>query len=791
MSRINKTNAKKYLKIFFGIPLTLLSFYFIFASIIKSGPQLLPRLEHLNYPLLFLGSFLILLFFLLKAVAWHQILQKLGYPVPLRRSFFLLQYGETKRYIPGNIFSFAARVQYFQEFKIPSKTIIKGLAIETFLLIFSSFIVSVPAIFFFSHVIITHTSHITSFLGTLWFRIILALFIIGVIIGSYFLYRYKEKLKRHIFSWQLLLGYSNTLVFFILAWIFFGIGNYLVASSIAFLNPYFFLQLCSFLVLSWLIGYLSFITPMGLGVREAILSIGLSQFIPLYIASALAIMVRIVFILCDTVFFLICLLLDKTNPIKHFPFFKKISPQGIILVSSIVSYSIYFTYVTFQKYLNFYTGRFDLGNMDQTVWNTLHGRIFQITNPDGVNVISRLGIHADFILILLTPFYAIWADPRMLLLIQTIVVAFGALFVYLLAKEILKTKNIALILAIAYLLNPLIQKQNLYDFHAITLATTFLLAAFYFLIKKRFWVFIIFLGLSVLTKEDVYLIAALFGIYLFLKGKRWHGFLLTIVSLAVFVLLMRVFIPGARGGPHFALSYLTAFGSSPMQIALNIFLKPQLTLSTLTRFSTVQYLFSIFVPLGFLSLLSPLYLIFAAPDLLINLLSSNPNLRDISYQYNATIISFLFISAIFSIRYLLSKKYTLLTPKTVMIYIMISTIFSAWRYGPLPGAKSPSIEIFNNQRENHQKIFSFIKKIPDNVSVSATNNIGSALSHRQNIYVFPLGEQKADMLLFLLDDGLQGTSIDAQRARTAMQDKSFHIIYKLNNFVALKRNTSE
>jgi uncharacterized membrane protein/uncharacterized membrane protein YbhN (UPF0104 family) len=789
MFQINKTNVKKYLKIFFGIPLTLLSFYFIFASILKSGPQLVPRLENIHYSLLFIGSLFILVFFLLKAVAWHQILQNLGYHVPLKRSFFLLQYGETKRYIPGNIFSFAARVQYFQEFKIPSKTIIKGLAIETFLLVFSSFVVSIPALFFFSHIIFAHDTDIKSFFGTLWFKILVFLFILGVLIGGYFLNRYKERLNRNLFSWQIFRTYSNTFSLFILAWIFFGIGNYLVASSIAFLNPYFFLQFSSFLVLSWLIGYLSFITPMGLGVREAVLSIGLSQFIPFYIASAIAIMVRIVFILCDIIFFLTTLVLDRINISKHYAFLKNISLQSVILASAIVSYSIYFTYVTFQKYLNFFTGRFDLGNMDQTVWNTLHGRIFQITNPDGINIMSRLGIHADFILILFAPFYAIWSDPRMLLLIQTIVVALGAVFVYLLAKNIIQNKNLAIILSITYLLNPLVQKQNLYDFHAITLATTFLIATFYFLIKKRYGWFVIFLVLSVLTKEDIYLIAAMFGLYFFMKGKRWQGLTVTIISLVFFVLLMRVFIPGARGGPHFALSYLSNFGDSPVQIILNIIIKPQLTFFTLAKYSTIQYLFQIFAPLGFLSLFSPLYLIFASPELFINLLSTNPNLRDISYQYNAAVIPFLYISSIFAIHYLLSKKYRFFTIKTFTVYLLFWTIFTAWLYGPLPGAKNPELEIFTKQTPHRAEIFSFIQTIPKNVSIAATNNVAGALSHRQRIYVLPQGIKKANLLLFLPQDGLKGTSIEAQIARRYLQDKNFHVIYKLNNFVALERNS--
>jgi uncharacterized membrane protein len=55
--------------------------------------------------------------------------------------------------------------------------------------------------------------------------------------------------------------------------------------------------------------------------------------------------------------------------------------------------------------------------MDQTVWNTIHGRIFQLTDPNGTTNISRLAFHADLILVLISPLYLIWSSPEMLLLI--------------------------------------------------------------------------------------------------------------------------------------------------------------------------------------------------------------------------------------------------------------------------------------------------------------------------------------------------------------------------------------
>ena len=45
----------------------------------------------------------------------------------------------------------------------------------------------------------------------------------------------------------------------------------------------------------------------------------------------------------------------------------------IILFLGIFFYILYFSSASIARYDNFYTGRFDLGNMDQTVWNTKSG----------------------------------------------------------------------------------------------------------------------------------------------------------------------------------------------------------------------------------------------------------------------------------------------------------------------------------------------------------------------------------------------------------------------------------
>lgn len=478
----------------------------------------------------------------------------------------------------------------------------------------------------------------------------------------------------------------------------------------------------------------------------------------------------------------------------------------IILAIFILIYISYFTLASFLRYDNFMAGRFDLGNMDQTVWNTIHGRIFQMTDPNATETVSRLSFHSDFLLVLISPLYLIWSNPKMLLLLQAVVLGIGALFVFLITKQILKNKNLALTFSAIYLLNPSLQFANLYDFHAVTLGTTLLLATFYFFIKKNYIWFVILAILTGLTKEEIWAVVSLFGLAIFLRvvfenrfnlkfTKRQFaeiifGSIIFLTSAFVCYILIWTVIPQVKGSEHFAISYYSDFGGSATDISKNVILMPIKTVSTITSPERLQYLVQLFFPFGFLSFLSPLYLIFAFPDLLINLLSSNQPLREIYYQYTAAITPFIAISAIYAVAFI-KKRFTKIDNRLIIVYLILTTVISAYLYGPLPGAKHENIGMFNNQLANRESVDKFISDIPKEYSITATNNLGPHLSQRKDLYTIPVAIGKADMILFLLNDYWAQPSLQAQKdvAKQMTNDKNYIQVYKDGDFVAFeKRN---
>ena len=363
---------------------------------------------------------------------------------------------------------------------------------------------------------------------------------------------------------------------------------------------------------------------------------------------------------------------------------------------------------------------------------------------------------------------------------------------------------------LAYLLNPSLQYVNLYDFHPVALSTTLLLATFYFFIKKRYLWFLIFAILAALTKEQVWIIVALFGLYLvvfsFIKlikkrnfvslRKTYFDIALGLVvfsfSAAVSYYLIAYAIPAVRGGGHFALAYYSDFGDSPVSVLENVVFSPGKIISILHTNGRLIYLLQIFSPVGFLPIFSPILLLFASPDLILNLLSNNPNLHQIFYQYTSTITPFLFVGAIFGVSNLVKwfpKKPVL---NLLLIYISLTTLLCAYAFGPMPGARNPNLDMITKQISDRALIQAFISGIPQRYKVAATNNLGSHLSRRRNLYTIPVGIDSADIILFLLNDPFAQPSLKVQRkmAEDLAKNPKYKLMFREGDFIVIQKNTT-
>ena len=102
-----------------------------------------------------------------------------------------------------------------------------------------------------------------------------------------------------------------------------------------------------------------------------------------------------------------------------------------------------FSWQSVARHQAFATNAYDMGNVNQAFWNTVHGRPLQFTNWRGVELDlandSRLAMHVEPIYFVLAPIYWLWQQPETILILQTIILALGALPVFWLTRDRLRS----------------------------------------------------------------------------------------------------------------------------------------------------------------------------------------------------------------------------------------------------------------------------------------------------------------------------------------------------------------
>jgi uncharacterized membrane protein len=139
---------------------------------------------------------------------------------------------------------------------------------------------------------------------------------------------------------------------------------------------------------------------------------------------------------------------------------------------------------------------------------------YHVTYPAAVHGLQYLifGTHVAPDQILLLPFFAMAESPLTLLVMQAVIVSFTGLALFFIARDLLKSDKIALILCLAFLLNPGVHGIMVFDYHAELLIPLFFLTTFYFLVKRRKYAFIVSLLLLLGTIEVAPFICIGFGV---------------------------------------------------------------------------------------------------------------------------------------------------------------------------------------------------------------------------------------------------------------------------------------
>ena len=407
-----------------------------------------------------------------------------------------------------------------------------------------------------------------------------------------------------------------------------------------------------------------------------------------------------------------------------------------LLWTAIAAYAAGFAALSILRHRAFETGRFDLGNMVQAVWSTAHGHPLQVTNLHGAQV-SRLGAHVDPILVAFAPLWWLWPNPSLLLTVQALAVALGALPVFWLARKHLRSEGIALGFALAYLVFPATEWMTLNEFHPVALACPLLLYAIWYLDEDQLVSFGFFALLAALTREEIPLVVAGLGLWYGIgRRRRLAASAIVLAGVAWSVVAIQVVIPHFRGSGASFYSRYDAVGGSAAGIVRKAFTDPGRLLSVAFDHRGTHYLIDLVLPLAALSALAPLLLVALVPELVLNLLSSVDAQSSIHFHYTAGEIPILVAAAAIGAARL--GRWAGIAAAVAVVAAGVGNYLlgpiPVWRF--VPGGETLQAKSAHVSR--HDRIAAReLKLIPAEAPVTATNSLGAHLSGRKRIFSFP------------------------------------------------------
>ena len=480
-----------------------------------------------------------------------------------------------------------------------------------------------------------------------------------------------------------------------------------------------------------------------------------------------------------------------------------------LLALAVLLYAAYFSYITILRYQAFEARALDMGNLHQAIWNTAHGNWFRMTNQEA-GLTSRLSMHVEPILLPIAGLYRVFPGVETLLILQATVVALGAVPLFALARRLQLGDWTALAFAVAYLLNPTVQAANWLEFHPVTLAPTFLMAAFYFLAArtpKSTWWFAFFAVLSAGCKEEIGLLVAMMGLYAALIQHRRRFGLITIVLGAGWSLLAVLGIQAAFAGGNIHWGRYAYLGDTTVAKVVSLLTRPALVATQLQAANTGSYFFELLLPVGFLSLLAPEILLLALPSLAINLLAQfSPMHQVTTLIYAAPILPFVMLSAVKGAARLagwidrweaqrrkpadVAGKSTTaggtITSTVIVLWVLGFALAGQRLYGYLPGSGNAVAITVTGHNRRSQLIFD---QIPSDASVSAQDRLNPHVAGRPTVYIYPRVDDADYVLLDVTGSAWPQHPNDLKKSVDELRSQGFGIVAADDGYLLLGKNT--
>jgi len=289
---MKKVKVPGFLKLVAQILVIALTGYYIGREIARGLPVIKSYQWNLNF-YFWGGCFLLAVPYLFAPFMWWWIMRRLGANFSLKEGYRIWALSNIAKYLPGKVWHILGRMVLYPGGKL---VVMESIVLEMGAVMIAGFWVMLFTLFV-TPLQIPVSRIVILILGALTLPFILKPLLLQKVI------RYPlEKIKKEPFPSSPLpfstLSFLTIFLISIFFWISYGIGYFLILKSIGLYSSPFLLS--GVYAASWTLGYISLITPGGLGVREGVFVFLLKGFLPLGIPALLAILGRMVILLTES-----------------------------------------------------------------------------------------------------------------------------------------------------------------------------------------------------------------------------------------------------------------------------------------------------------------------------------------------------------------------------------------------------------------------------------------------------------------------------------------------------------
>lgn len=268
---------------------------FLVLRLAHDWPTVRETLRHMSYAWLAVACIPGLVYFIARIVAWQRALSSVGVQAPYWKVGKVWMNGEIIRYIPGNLWSVVGRVAMAPQLATTRVTVFSSMVLEMLALVMTAAGLSAA-------MLIGYPRFLFPGRGIVLVCGVLLCAIVSIRPVARGIVRLVYRIARKHDQVPQVAGLGRAFIWMTVAWMMFTLFQLATAWAVGpEPDAHHLVSIGGAFMASWLIGYLSFITPSGLGVREAVLAWLLAPFMGAADAILLAVMSRVIMIVVEVI----------------------------------------------------------------------------------------------------------------------------------------------------------------------------------------------------------------------------------------------------------------------------------------------------------------------------------------------------------------------------------------------------------------------------------------------------------------------------------------------------------